>query len=535
MAKYKDIISTNYNVKNENFQQTRMIPILAKYSLADYDLEILPRLLEIKIGDVNVKNIEEDFLLPVGITEEKTGEKRIDLLISKLNGVYKKLSEERVQESEKSSKAEQLNALYKAIRHLHIKENVTPLINQAKILNKQVSMLINRHDAEFKGKDPFEVDQQKINAFAGMIRIHLEALQPYLDLDQLRFLLKEDTEENKKLKTTLVETVQSVKDYIYELKELDEDFGQKFNNTSTTPEKVVKGITKWFSSIATLQVNNIQTLYKLANKAMFLSEQETLEEVKVLNTLKENYDKWANSRRLGLNNYFDIFTKKDKNELIDEFDKDFYVQLKSKIKNKNYNWILDNIDEQAYREYVDKKIEEEKNRIFSKPKVGTPEEVNAIIKKELAKVYSKYDLTGKNTSGWLLYKDVRNFPKKELWESAEWKELSKPENAPAKAFYNYIIERNKYYQEINYLNGKAARKFLPWIRQGFVEGLVFKGKSRGLGEEFLRNISMDENEAGFGQTDPVTGELINAIPKYFTKDLGEHQSYLESYERILPS
>lgn len=524
MGKYKDIISSNYNVKNENFQQTRMIPILAKYSIADFDLEILPRLLEIKIGDVNVKNIEEDFLLPIGITEEKTGEKRIDLLINKLNGVYKKLSEERVQDSEKAAKAEQLNALYKAIRHLHIKENVTPLINQAKILNKQVSMLLKRYDAEFKGKNPETVDQEKINAFAGMLRIHLEALQPYLDLDQLRFLLKEDTEENRKLKSTLVETVQSVKDYIYELQELDTTFGEEFNNTSSTPEKVVKGITKWFSSVATLQVQNIQSLYKLANKAFFLANEETLQEVKKLNTLKEAYDKWATSKRLNLNNYFDIFTKKDKNELIDEFDKDFYTQLKSKIKSKNHEWVLDNIDEQAYREYVNKKIEEEKDRIFSKPRVGTEEEVKAIIKKELAKVYSKYDLTGRKTSGWLLYEAVKKFPKRELWESKEWKELNKLENAPAKAFYNYIVERNKYYQDINYLNGKAARKFLPWMRQGFVEGLVFEGKSRGLGEEFLRNISMDEGEAGYGQTDPVTGELINTIPKYFTKDLGEGYS-----------
>lgn len=524
MRKYKDIIGSMYNIKNENFEQTRMIPILAKYSQADYDAEILPRLLEIKIGDVNVKNIEEDFLLPVGIIGEKTGEKRIDSLITKLNSVYKKLSEEKVSESERSSKNEQLNALYKAIRHLHIKGNVTPLINQAKILNKQVSTLINKYNSEFKGKEVADVDQTKINAFAGMIRIHLEALQPYLDLDQLRFLLTEDTEENNKLKTTIIETVQNVKDYIYELEELDTEFGNKFNNTSSTPEKVVKGITKWFSSVTTLQVDNIQSLYKLANRAFFLSNQENLEEVKVLQNLKSSYDKWASSKGLGIRNYFDIFTKKDKNELIDEFDKTFFDQLKSKVAKKDFNWILGNVDQAAYREYIDEKVEEETQRIFSRPMVGTEDEVKANIKRELAKMYSIYDIENTNSNGWLLYDDVKKFPKRENWESEEWKELSKPENAPAKDFYNYIIKRNKYYQEIGYLSGKATRKFLPWMRQGFVEGLVFDGKSRGLGEAFLRNISMDEGESGYGQTDPVTGELLNSIPKYFTKDLGEGYS-----------
>lgn len=530
MKKYKDIISTNYDVKAENFKQTRMIPILAKYTKADYEKEILPRLLEIKIGDAVVQNIEEDYLLPVGITEEKTGNKKIDSLITKLNAVYNKLADERVSESEKSSKAEQLRALYKAIRHLQIKGNVVPLINQAKILNKQVSMLLNRYKSDFEGKEPSEVEQDKINAFAGMIRIHLEALQPYLDLKQLRFLLSDDTEENNKLKDELRKTIEKVEDYISDLEELDETFGEKFNNTSSTPEKVVKGITKWFSSIATIQVENIQSLYKLANRAFFLSNQETLEEVKKLNTLKEDYDKWASAKGLNKNNYFDIITKKDKNELIDEFDKDFYTDLKSKIAKKDFNWIQNNINKDAYRQYIEEKVEEETTRILSRPRVGTEDEVKAAIKRDLAKMYNRYSLENTNSNGWLMYDDVKKFPKRELWESKEWKELTAKDssgnfiNKPAIDFYNYIVERNNYYQKIEYLNGKAARKFLPWIRKGFIEGLVFDGKSRGLGEQFLREISMDEAEAGFGQQDPVTGELINTIPKYFTRDLGDDYS-----------
>lgn len=526
MKKYKDIISSNYNVKNEEFGQTRMIPILAKYTKANYEKEILPRLLEVKIGDVNVQNIEEDYLLPVGITEEKTGNKKIDKLIEKLNAVYKKLAEEKVAENEKTSKAEQLNSLYKAIRHLQIKGNIVPLLNQAKILNKQVSMLLNRYASDFEGKEPSEIEQDKINAFAGMIRIHLEALAPYLDLKQLRFLLNEDTEENLKLKDELRKTIERVEDYIAELEELDETFGEKFNNTSSTPEKVVKGITKWFSSVATLQIANVQTLYKLANKAFFLANQETLEEVKTLNSLKEAYQSWASSKGLGLKDYFNILMKKDKNELIDEFDKEFYDELKRRVAKKDYNWILENTNKDAYIQYIEEKIETETQKIFSKIRVGTEEQVKNEIKKELAKLYTKYDVKTKTSNGWLLYDEVKNFPKREFWESIEWKELNKPENKPAKDFYNYIVERNKYYQkqEIGYLNGKAARKFLPWIRKGFVEGLVFDGKSRGLGEQFLRNISMDEAEAGYGQTDPITGELINSIPKYFTKNLGEDYS-----------
>lgn len=524
MGKYKDIISTNYDVKSQDFGQTRMIPILAMYTPADYENEILPRLREIKIGSADVQKIEEDYLLPLGTTDEKTGVKKIDKLIEQFNATYRKLAEERVSEAERPGKKEQLNALYKAIRHLQIKGNVVPLINQAKIVNKQVSMLLKRYKTDFEDQDPATIDGDKINAFAGMIRVHLEALQPYLNLKELRTLLTDETPENEKLRQELGATRDKVEDYISELQDLDEMFGEKFNNTSSTPEKVVKGITKWFSSVATIQIANVQTLYKLANKAFFLANEETLQETKRLNTISDAYNKWAVSRGLKSGNYFDILMKKDKNELIDQFDRKFYDELKSKIAKKDFKWILDNIDKEAYKEHIETLKENEIQQVLSRPRVGTEEEVTAEIKREFAKIYNKYDLQEPDSNGWLIYKEVRQFPRKEKWESEEWLTLNKPENAPAKAFYDYIVEKNTYYQSIGYLNGKAARKFLPWVRQGFTEGLIFDGKSRGIGDQFLRNISMDEAEAGYGQQDPTTGELINSIPKYFTTDLGEGYS-----------
>jgi hypothetical protein len=525
MNMYKGIIATNYGVKSQDFVQTRMIPILANYTKADFQNEILPRLLKIKIGSADVQEIQEDYLLPLGTTDEITGKgKKIDRLIEQFNATYRKLAEEKVSESERANKNEQLNALYKAIRHLQIKGNVVPLINQAKILNKQVSMLLKRYKADFEGKDPSEIDGDKINAFAGMIRVHLEALQPYLNLKQLGSLLEDETEENEKLKLELAATRDKVENYISDLQELDETFGEKFNNTSSTPEKVVKGFSKWFSSVATIQVANIQTLYKLANKAFALANIETLEQVKKLNALKDDYGKWASNKGLSFGDYFNILTKKDENELIDQYSSEFYTELKSRISKKDFTWILDNINKDDYRDHLEALTEKEIQQVLSKPRVGTEEEVKAEIKREMAKVYNRYDLTDSTSNGWLIYKEVRQFPKKDKWESKEWKELNKPENAPAKAFYDYIVERNKYFLSVEYLNGKAARKFLPWVRKGFTEGLISDGKSRGLLEQFLMNISMDESESGYGQTDPVTGELINSIPKYFTKDLGEGYS-----------
>ena len=40
-----------------DFEQTRMIPIRAVYSEANPQTKVMPKLLQIEIGDVNIKNI----------------------------------------------------------------------------------------------------------------------------------------------------------------------------------------------------------------------------------------------------------------------------------------------------------------------------------------------------------------------------------------------------------------------------------------------------------------------------------------------
>ena len=525
MDKYRYILTKNYGIKLEDFGQTRMIPILSVYTQPDYKNEILPKLVEIKIGSANVENINEDYLLPVGVEMEKTGDPTIDNLLEKFNAVYKKLSEEKVSESEKSAKAEQLNNLYRAIRHLQIKQDITPLINQGKILNKQVQNFENKYKKEIEGKTKEELGDEKINAFAGMIRVHIEALLPYLELAQFEDTFDSSDLEFENLLTTLRNTTASVATGIRKLEKIDKEFGEKYVGASYTPEKIIKGITKYFGNMATIQMSNLQQLFKLANKAFALSNIEMSEEVRKLEEIKKDYDAWAKAKGLDKKSYFDIIKKKGKNQLIDKYDRAFYDQLKTAIAKKDYEWIARNIDRQAAIEKINAKLEKEIDRILNTPEVGTEEQVKAKINAKIAKEQRKYDVSTTTSPGWLMYELVSS-PTDE-WLSNDWKELTKVENAPAKAFYDYIVDRNEYYKSIGYLNNKAARNFLPWVRQGFVEGLLMEGKAQTSIESFLRNISVDENEIGYGKIDPITGKPIDVVPIYFTDEFeGEYSTDL---------
>jgi hypothetical protein len=523
MEQYKYIISSVYNVKNENFEQTRMIPIKALYSQGNSKTGVLPQLLSIKIGDVNVKNIEEDYLIPVGLQAEKTGSKKIDALLEKLNAIYKKLSEAKALPEEKQSKAEQLNALFSAIRQLQMKQNIAPLIYQAKVLNKQVKDIISKYDSQFKGQDPKSFTEDQISDFSETIETAREALETYTNLDtELRFLFQgeELSDEDKKLKEELREAVDNARDYEDQLKDLDIEYTTSFIGGTSSGEKIVRGITKFFGNTATIQLKGLETLFKKANKAFAFAGMDTLSEVKKLTSLKDTYQKWATSKGLTIKNMFNIIKKEGKNELIDEFNPEFYKELKTAINKdtRDFKWIRENVDQEAYKEHLEKKLAEELTRIDNKPRVGTEEQNEADINREKTKAKELYSISSAESPGWLLYDEINKFPKRETWESEAWKELHKPENKPALDFYNYIKERNEYYKSIGYINAKQARTFLPSVRKGLTEKLVFGGKIS-LGEQFLRNISLDESDIGYGKIDPLTGKPVDNIPTYFTTPL----------------
>ena len=526
MDQYKLILQQVYGVKPEDFKQTRMIPIQAVYSRGNVRENILPELLSVKIGDVNVKNITEDYLLPLGLESEKTGNKKIDALIEKLNAVYKKFSEKKVLPSEKLSKAEQLNELFTAIRHLQIKGELGPLLRQAKILNKQIQSTIKKYQENFAGKDPNSLTNNEINDFAEELMTAQDALNTYVTLDSdLRSLFAGDlTEEYKKLKEDLRDAADNARALKDDLSDILDEYVDKIIAGSENvrnilaPEKVIKGITRMFSSTSTIQLKSVELLYKKANKSFALAGYDTMTENKRLLKIKEAYDKWASGKGLSSKNYFSFIKKKDKNELVDEFNPEFYKTLKKKIDEKDTKWIIDNIDVAEYNKFLKETLEKEFERIDNKHRVGTDEEIAREIRREKENAQALHSTSTYDSPGWLLYDFVKKFPNKTTWESKEWKELNKPENKAAKDFYNYIRERNEEYRELGYISSADSRVFLPFVRKSLMEKLVTGGQVK-FGEQFLRSISVDEGDIGFGQIDPLTGKPIDSIPRYFTREI----------------
>jgi hypothetical protein len=533
MGQYKLILKDAYGVDPKDFDQTRMVPIRARYSSINLTTKEVPKILEIEIGDAVVENITKDYLLPLGLETETTGSKEIDDLLVKLNDEYKRLAEKGVTPSERLDKNEQLDILFTSIRQLQMRGNVAPLLTQVKVLNRQLSNLMTKYNDKFKGKDPKSFSEKEISELIAEINNAEETITIYTNLDtELEFLFGGNlSEEDKKLEQDLVNTAKDARRLQKQLRNLSDEFNTNITAASVgvkdllSPEKIIKGIGKLFGSTSLFQSKAIQTLYKKANKAFAYAGYDTLDETRKLQKYKEEYDKWAKSQGLSGKNYFDIIKKKDSNELIDQYDPKFFSTLKQKINEKDVQWIKDNVDIDAYKKALEEKIAEEQLRIENKmsSRVGTDIENLEAEADDISQMKRKYDVSNNNAAGWFQYNLINKHPNAN-WTTAEWKKL---QSVPAaKAFYEYIQEKNKEYSEIGYINKGAVRTFLPFVRKGIMEKIIFGGKIS-VGEQFIRNITIDEGDTAFGKYNPITGQPINTIPKYFTREIeGEVSSDL---------
>lgn len=525
MTQYKNILETNYGVKAKDFDQTRMIPIRAEYTPMNLTTKEIPKLIGIEIGDVNVENINKEYLVPLGLKEETTGNEKIDALLAKLNAEHKRLSEKGVSPSERLSKNDQLNILFKSIRQLQMRGDLGPLLTQAKVVNRQLENIIQKYEYKFKGKDPKSFSEKELNEMSSDINNAQKTISIYTNLyTELKFLFTGDlSEEEKQLRSDLRDSTDNARELQAQLQKVSDEFASETLANSVdidnllSPEKIIKGVGKWFGTTSTFQTKAIQTLFKKANKAFAFAGFDTISETRKLQKLQEAYETMANAKGLSPKDYFNLIKKKDSNELIDQYNPEFYSVLKQKINDKDITWIKDNIDIDAYKKFLDEKINEETERIEAKManRVGTNIENLQAESDEISQMKSRYNISNKTGTGWLQYNLINKFPK-QSWESTQWNELKN--NKAAKDFYDYIREKNEEYADLGYINKREARTFLPFMRKGLMEKIIFGGKIS-LGEQFLRSISIDEEDVGFGTFDPITGQPIDKIPKYFTKEI----------------
>ena len=373
LGRYKEILRDNYGVKE--FGLNRAIPIIMDLKQENPKIENSPIVLKgIAIGSVNTADIEDVRLIPVSEETESTGFEPLDELISKLNAIYRQISKSNVSdEEEREFKRERMNVLKTAIRTAQGTLNIAPLVDVIKIMRKEGQQILDDYKTTYEGRPATSEDfeNSQLSDFSEDMREYIATADVFGRIDDLigDLIYTADMEKNAKTEEDKADVAMR-KDLLFnitqeaklirasekEITKISGDFADKFIGQRnlvvglTKAEAVIKGLSSTFRGISDLPTASLQILYKLVNNAKGLASQKALGEVNELMAIRKKLaDRGGDLRKL----VQEIYQKDDKgkivNKLIYKFDRSFYDAVDENSIEGNKQFLLDNIDVDAYK------------------------------------------------------------------------------------------------------------------------------------------------------------------------------------------
>lgn len=550
LGRYKDILRDRYGVKE--FGMNRAVPIIMNLKQKDPKIKTSDvQLAGIAIGSVNTEEIEDLRLVPVSEETESTGFERLDELIKRLNAAYKQIAKKVVtEEDEREFKRDRLNILKEAIRVAQGTLNIAPLVDVIKVMRKEGQQIIDDYNTTYKGRPANsqgeDFTDEKLSDFSATMREYSAFADVFGRIDDLIGELiynkdmekaatteeaQEDIANRKELLKNISNEAREIRLSSEQIKKVSGEFADKFIGQKNlvkgllSPEAIVKGLSSTFRGVSELPMASLQVLYKLVTNAKGRASRDALGEVDRLMAIRKKLvDRGGDIRQL----VQQIYQKDDKNKLVNKlvykFEKAFFEGVDNNALEgaRDKKWLMDNIDIEAYRkeakELLDKKIERIKK---------LHDENEELMERLILEEKQKWDIDRKDFIGWTNYIIKRHpLPK---WKSEQYKQLEK--DPDLLELYNFISEMNQKAKSSGYISNKVASTFLPFIRKGMAESLAWDFDLSAV-MNFGKNLQIQADDVGYGQTNELTGELENAIPKYYTYDFTRREDGVNDYSDV---
>ncbi|HEY4062322.1 MAG TPA: PD-(D/E)XK nuclease family protein [Puia sp.] len=518
---YRKILTQEYGITR--FNKVRAIPIKTNFIYKKEQGTYTPKTLaDIEVGSIYPGQIPEDkaYLLPVVAQDEKTGDDKLDKLITQLNTVLEKISQQHFDRDKRYLKAEELNKIRKAIRDLQVRQDIGTFVENglAEVMKYQDKL------------DNDTVTKSDVLDSIDILSVYAQA--QLLLREQLKNLRKKIGAETDPVAKGELETLQSdflkmsanSKDVLFNMEEKLKEIGVQIAEKEgisnlLTAEKSMDRMKTLFRSISTLPTRSIQTFYKLLSTSQSKRDFQIDDLNEKLHHIKENVEKWSASKGISRENMFDDILKinADGNwtgDFLDKFSKDYFVTKNEAIKTGDIKWISDNTT--FDRERYEKDLASYKAVIETVAYSPDPVKNKERQDKALAAWINARDV---DTSDFAKLNKKNYYLKpKEQWYSNKWSNLLKEENKPLKEAFDYFQLLKSFSDKLGMIDFENG--FIPSIRQDKLELAVFAGLSNLFNKKGLFETLKVDADKAFGEIDPITGELVKKIPVNFLHDLG---------------
>lgn len=531
----------NVGITTNQSRKSRMVPFIVswKYNVPGIAASgIKPD--ELEVGNADPKKETKTYLIPVPIAKESTENKKVDALVRAFRNQYEKIRKSKFGKSIQEKNAF-LNQLSTAIRQLQVQLNFEPIAiigrqfldNSARALKTFENINYNNLTSEEIENRLRDLIEFKSNA-TKFEKIHEDFLSVY---DK-----KELDDAGKKVLTLLKDTAGRTSDMMNLIIKLEKDYvvhlaeKTKIGNKETIfngeemlailrPEVEISGLAKTFLEGTKLSNRIINLASNLILKVRSLANQTISKAIDDFSPLIINLENEA--KRMGKTAFQMIGEERNGVlKLIKKLDQSYYDELNDAIKNENKQFFLDNMDVAEFKRLAEEMIKDGMV-IINETIYSTDEEQNKIeIERKIKNLKNSLTIDSTDFNGygnWDFNQIFKKTLKEEKFYSDKFKELKKSD--AAFKVWSMFTDWNKKAYDMGYLN-KEGMAFFPLMEATLLQKFANTSNIIGEGKDFfddLYKVRVAE-EVKFSKTDPDTNELINIIPKYFTRtDKAVHQ------------
>lgn len=522
LENYRKILELQYGFKK--FGKIRAIPMATSFNFVNGQPQSLKSL---EIGDLDPTKIpeEKNYLLPVTLRTEATGDTQLDILIQKLYGVYDKIQKKRYSEEELFKKREELEQLKFAIRDVQLRNKLDKLVELGLVEFKKYTEKLN--SKTLTGKE--------IPDALNILRVFSSTDTTFYDIRQevLKNIDKEDTaaleefrQVDEKLRFMTSRVAKLITDIEEYRKQVAEELGEKNGIEGLLKaEKKVGTLSGLFTSLSNISQKSFRLFSALLRRAQGIRDAKFDKAAAEIKELKNKFTAWASTKggiEKGMAMMLDIDDKGNwSGNFLRKYKPEFKPTKLKAIEDGDTDWLVANQifdEDETYEEAEKKQIEYFESVIYASDEMENQKLVQLKIK-EWIENHRVVLADGRINVKALYNKDNRFLKAKEQWYTDKWKVMNRPENKPLKDVYEYFQNLLKQSKRLGMLD-KFSPHFIPSIAADKMDQLVF-GDVKGLFSTsgFFEKLEVDSYVYA-PEIDPTTGEIINRIPVYFTKDMG---------------
>lgn len=516
IGEYKRILMEKYGIKT--IRQSRIIPVNVQYKYAKDASGKSVMTDKVKLLEMGTK----EYTAPIPVANELTEDRDLNRLLSDLFSTKQSLKVAKKGAKNIDAIRAKITRLNTAIRAIQRKKDLNYIIKELQAIGEEVNKHVGINNPDHYN---YLNDNDLIE-----YRNHIKAYQGLLTRPGVINRAKEKNPElyNEEFVTAIKSamTVSQFADAQITAKiterASDNAMSRGIYNLEDAQRETL-GIQNQLKYLSDWTHPVFRTFKSHVDEVIDNTRRDVNKVEEDLKVLTNNLIEWGKANGKTGVSVFDPLLNSN-GDLVPEFSLDYWELSKKARKQGDVKWFKENFkvteeDKKRYKE----KLEEQKQFVERFYNYQTPE----FRKYRLERWIAENDLVNSDEA-WLNKFAVYTPKDRKKWQSEDYKYIQN--NKALKEYYDFYVKMNEEFKNIVPPGLNIKKNFVANISKDMVDLIADSGigSIKGMGSSMLQALQVREDDATFGMTNTVTGEIEKRIPILYTKPLTDHKGKVDT-------